>query len=277
MTVSRAVRRLGVGLVTLGLLAGCAHRSAEPSGAAERPSVGMSFGQLPIQVGTDKGLLRLVNTGKDDLPVTRIGLDWSGYGRVFLASEDNVLAPGQMVDFPVRLPRPDCTASGGNVRGIVDAGDATVSAGLDRAGATLLRRTHAQVCAEEYVRARVDVAYGGCWRTTGTGRATAAVGHLRLTRKSGDDEIRLVAVQGSVLYDLALPGPSVLPSGVGSAEVPLRVTPGNRCDEHALSQASAPFAFRLTVSVGGRRAGIGLVPPPDVQTRLPELLRRACG
>ena len=65
--------------------------------------------------------------------------------------------------------------------------------------------------------------------------------------------------------------------GVRSGEVPLRILPGSRCDEHARSQATAPFAFRLTLQIGRKTATVPLPPPRDVQVQANELLDRACG
>lgn len=236
----------------------------------------MSFQQLPIQVGTERGLLRVLNTGRAQLPVRRVGLDWAGYGDAFLIAEDNVLAPGQTVDFPVALPAPNCSHVSGPVVGVVDAGTATVRTPLDGPGSVLLRRNRRIACGEKLVQHRLAIEYGRSWRLTGAGAGTAMAGHLRLTRRTGSEEIRLVRAEGSVLYGLELPGPSVLPADASSLVVPLLVRPGNRCDEHAHSQASAPFAFRLIVKIGEERADVDLTPPPAVQAKAPALLRRAC-
>ena len=278
----------GVGLsgaasvVVLALVAACSSGSSaddDPTArdAGRQPSVVMSFGQLSSQVGTNRGLLRVVNAGKADLQVAGLGLDWVGYGPRFLRPEDASLRPGQVVDFPVALPAPACGDASGEIVGLVDTGDASLRQELEPPGERLLRRVWEQACEEELVDERVSIEYDGEWRTTGTGREAAVLGALRLVRREGTENVRLVRVQGSVLYDLDLPGTSTLRAGASSGRVPLRITPGNRCDDHALSQVTAPFAFRLTLRIGGAEAHVPLVPPPDVQVRVTELLERACG
>lgn len=155
----------------------------------------MSFQQLPIQVGTERGLLRVLNTGRAQLPVRRVGLDWAGYGDAFLITEDNVLAPGQTVDFPVALPAPNCSHVSGPVVGVVDAGTATVRTPLDGPGSVLLRRNRRIACGEKLVQHRLAIEYGRSWRLTGAGAGTAMAGHLRLTRRTGSEEIRLVRAE----------------------------------------------------------------------------------
>jgi hypothetical protein len=269
--------------VVLALLAACSSGTAanDPTDPAEHPphrpsSVAMSFGQLSSQVGTNRGLLRVVNEGEDDLEVNGVGLDWPGYGPQFLRAKDALLGPDQVVDFPVALPAPACGEASGGIVGLVATGAATLRQELEESGQRLLRRVRGQACEEELVHERVSIEYDESWRRAGAGRDASVLGALRLTRREGAEDIRLLAVQGSVLYDLDLPGASTLPAGHTSGRVPLRVTPGNRCDEHARSQVTAPFAFRLTLRIGGEEAEVPIAPPPGVQVRVTELLERAC-
>lgn len=275
--------RLVAALVVLAGASGCVlPESGNPDGGASpgvnavRQSVSMSFGQLPSQVGTDHGLLRVVNTGRDGLAVKRVGLDWVGYARPFLVDEDNVLRAGETVDFPVTLPAPECTGASGPVLGVVDTGEARLRTRLDREGTVLLRRNRRQGCTEEFTVERLRIEYGRSWRLSGHGASAAMTGDLRLSRVTGRDVVRLLGVEGSVLYDLGLPGRRTLSSGSSTTTVPLRITPGNRCDEHAHSQATAPFAFRLALTIGERHASVSLPPPPRVQAKVPTLLRLAC-
>lgn len=287
MTRFRGVRSLLRPLVpalgALVVLSGCALADPTHQEAAGRPdapapdaSLAMSFGQLPSQIGTNRGLLRVVNAGHGDLVVRRVGLDWRGYGPLFLQPEDNTLRPGETVDFPIALPSPDCGDGSGEVLGVVDTGGVRLRSRLDHAGTVLLRRARNQACVEEFVHDRLDIEYVGSWRVTGTGPTAAVTGELRVARRTGNETVRLVGVEGSVLYDLELPGATTLPADASERVVPLRITPGNRCDEHALSQATAPFAFRLTLRIGGQRGSVSLVPSPEVQAKLPAVLERAC-
>ena len=64
----------------------------------------------------------------------------------------------------------------------------------------------------------------------------------RFARLAAARSRRTVAdTDGSVLYRLSRPGRAVLLPGEESVTVPLAVLPGNRCDEHAIGQATAPY------------------------------------
>lgn len=275
MAGTRAALEAMVAACALALVAAC----SGGSGAADAPapSVDLSFSQLSSQVGTNEGLLRVVNTGRSDLPVTGVGLDWPGYGDRFLEQKSTTLRPGQTVDFPVTLPEPDCADGDDDVRGVVEVDGSVLGEELMEPGQVLIRRIWRRACSEVFVLGRVAIEYDERWRTTGPGRGTAVVGDLRLTRRSGDEPISLLSAQGSVLYDLELPGTTTLPAGERSGRVPLLVVPGNRCDEHARSQATAPFAFRLTLRIGEDLKRLPLVPPAEVQAQVTALLEQACG
>jgi hypothetical protein len=80
-----------------------------------------------------------------------------------------------------------------------------------------------------------------------------------------------------VLYRLSRPrGPALRP-GDDSVTVPIAVLPGNRCDEHAIGQATAPYDFSVTLQVGDRRVLRALPPPPSIQDAASRMLLRHCG
>jgi hypothetical protein len=59
--------------------------------------------------------------------------------------------------------------------------------------------------------------------------------------------------------------------------VPLSITPGNRCDEHAIGQATAPFTFQVVLSVdGGPESVVLVVPPVSIQEQAAALLTLHC-
>lgn len=257
--------------VTAGCSAGTATEEARPT-----PAVTVSFTQLPIQVGSNEGLIRLVNTGRTDLPVEGVGLDWAGYGGEFMRPKDSVVHPAQTLDFPVVLPNPDCDDDSGEIAGLVDTGDVTVRKRMSESGDHLLRRLRRLDCQRAYVRDHLQVEYGDSWRYVGAGRDTYLLGHLQLTRGEGDEPVELVDVAGSPLYELDLAGVSTLPPEAAEARVPLRVTTGNRCDQHSRSDVTAPFNFRLTLRVGRQEAVLPIAPPREVRLRAAELVNRVC-
>lgn len=280
MTGIRAghVSRVVLPGVVLALAAACSTGTAKDGRdtAVTGTTVRATFTQLPIQVGTEEGLVRLTNTGRDDLLVKGVGLDWAGFGGQFMREKDSVVLPGQTIDFPVALPGPDCDDDSGEVTAVVDTGGETVRRRMSASGEHLLRRIRQLACQRALVRDRVHVEYGSSWRFVGVGRDTYLLGYLRLTRGEGDDPIHLVDVSGSPLYGLGLPGGSALPPGSEDGRVPLRVTTGNRCDEHSRSAVTAPFNFRLTLRVGSQEAQLGITPPREVRRLAAELVKRVC-
>jgi hypothetical protein len=53
-----------------------------------------------------------------------------------------------------------------------------------------------------------------------------------------------------VLHGLRLPGPTALAAGERLSRIPIEILPGNRCDEHARGQATAPFDFLAQLRIG---------------------------
>ena len=88
----------------------------------------------------------------------------------------------------------------------------------------------------------------------GDGDDARALGDIVLRRRDGDEPIEVEDVDGSVLHGLRLPGPTTLAPGEDAARIPLEITPGNRCDEHARGQATAPFDFLMRLGLGDRPA-----------------------
>ena len=124
----------------------------------------------------------------------------------------------------------------------------------------------------------VTVSYAGDWRIDS--RRDSLDGTLRLQRQDGTEPVTVDYADGSVLYDLVLPGDVTIDGDQESAAVPLSIRPGNRCDEHAIGQATAPFTFRVGVRVGegpGATKTLVLVPPPvEVQEQATRMLLASC-
>ena len=264
------------GAVALAAVA-CASASTPDEPAARDVSVRLGFTQLLPKAGTPDAMLRVVNTGREELAVTGAGLAWSGYG-AFVQEQDIVLPPGATRDLRVRLPEPRCDAGDERVRGTVRAADGEVSRPLTRFGEVFVRRRWERQCGERLVSRTVRVEYGDRWTQADSRTGPVAAGTIRLTRVGGAEEIEVTGVDGSVLHDLRLPGPALLPGGARSVAVPLHVVPGNRCDEHARGQATAPYDFLLRLRIG-EVAGVTVAPevPVVVQEAATLALDRACG
>ncbi|HEX4976750.1 MAG TPA: hypothetical protein VFV40_02690 [Nocardioides sp.] len=272
----------GVTAVTaLATAAACSDGAAPERKPGPPPAVELGFTQLLPKAGTRDALLRVVNTGPTDLPVTGAGLAWSGYGGALVAEQDIVLPPGATRDLRVRLPAPRCDAGDEPVRGTVRSDGREVTRRLTRFGEVFVRRLWERQCGVRLVDRTVRVEYGDRWTQAGPDSAALATGTLRLTRVGGDAEVEVVGVDGSVLHDLRLPSPGRLSRLDGDADqvaVPLQVLPGNRCDEHARGQATAPYDFLVRLRID-RTTEVTVAPPVPLalQEAATRALDRACG
>ncbi len=260
-------------------LAACSGGDARGPAVAprEKPSVTLGFTQLLPFEGTNRGLLRVVNVGDDELSVTRIGLDWPGFGPEFRQDKEVTLAPDQTMDLTLTLPEPDCAAGSAPVRGIVQTGTAETRQPLVDVSQTYVRRLWTTQCSARFVDERLGVVYGDRWARLGSGADSIIRGTLNLTRRSGDEPVQLLGVQGSVLYRLRLPGPTLLPTGRRAVFLPIEIGPANRCDEHARGQATAAFAFRLRLRIGmADPLTLHVTPPEHGQVAASAMLDRVC-
>jgi hypothetical protein len=99
-----------------------------------------------------------------------------------------------------------------------------------------------------------------------------------LTRVGGEQDVEVLGVDGSVLYGLRLPRRGRLGGDQDQVSVPLHVLPGDRCDEHARGQATAPYDFLVRLRIGGTTE-LTVAPevPLVVQEAATRALDRACG
>lgn len=279
-----AGRRLVAALTAVAALAAtaaCGEEAAREGQDGPPPSVQLGFTQLLPKAGTRDALLRVVNTGDADLFVSGAGLAWSGYGDAFLQEQEIVLPPGATRDLRVRLPGPRCDAGDEPVSGTVRAAGREVTQRLTRYGEVFVRRLWERQCGVRLVDRTVRVEYGDRWTQAGPDSAALATGTLWLTRVGGDAEVEVTGVDGSVLYGLRLPGPGRLGRLDGDEDqvaVPLHVLPGNRCDEHARGQATAPYDFLVRLRIGATTE-VTVAPPVPLalQEAASRVLDRACG
>jgi hypothetical protein len=281
----RAGRGARAAVVVVGgfLLGSCSGAPADQQPAPE-PQVALGFTQLLPDEGTRRALLRVENLSEEPLPVTGAGLDWPGYGR-FATPQDATLAGGQTLDLQVLLPVPDCEAAADldePVRGIVRAEGSEAVQPLEDSGQVFVRRLHDTWCADKLLARNVAIDYADDWRLVDDVRdgEPAAVGTLVLTRRGGTDPVTVTAADGTVLYDLGVEVPVTIPASQPEIDVPAAILPGNRCDEHARGQATAPWTLALTLRVGdggdARDARVLVEPPAPVRTLATRALDEAC-
>ena len=267
------------------LLGSCSTAPADEGPAddprSDQPRVALGFTQLLPDEGTRRALLRVENLADAPLDVTAAGLDWSGYGE-FATPQDATLAAGQTLDLQVVLPVPDCEAGDGAVLGIVRTAGSEVVQPLEDSGQVFVRRLHDTWCADRLLARNVAIDYADDWRLVDDERngEPAAVGTLVLARQGGTDPVTVTAADGTVLYDLGVQVPVTVPPTQPEVDIRAAILPGNRCDEHARGQATAPWTLALTLRVGdggdARDARVLVEPPAPVRKLATRALDDAC-
>jgi hypothetical protein len=246
-----------IGVLVAGLLAtGCTSSDvAQQPERTETGSATLGFTQLIPREGTRDALLRVTNTGDAALEVESVAIEWAGYPAGEPSPADPTIPAGRTLDVQLELPDPDCGARGGGpVVGVVETSRGSLRRELEPSGTTYVRRLWRTQCDIALVRNTVDIAYSSRWRVVGEGTDAVALGDLELTRREGDEPVEVEDADGSVLHGLRFPGPTVLEEDQTEARLPLAITPGNRCDEHARGQATAPFDFLVHLRIGDREA-----------------------
>lgn len=183
------------------------------------------------------------------------------------------LPPGRTYDLRVPYGEPVCDAAAAPADLVVRLGLPDSADTMDLAapeGSSLVRRIHDEECLVRRVLDTTPMRWTDGWRTTGHGRDLVVHGRLRVGPVSGDRPVRLVGIEGTVLFD---PRSRALPTtlAVGEAAVlPVRVTP-TRCDPHALGESPQGFVFNLRVAPAGMtesgRAAVWVPMVPDVAAK----------
>ena len=270
-------RRLLLALAAVVLLGGCSSDETTPA-PPDPPTATFGFTQLIPLEGTEHALLRVTNTTDEPFTVRSVRIEWPGYPDGPAAPEDATLTAGQTLDLRFDLPAPACDPADGEgpATGVVETDRGEISQHLEHDGTVYLERLWHTQCDEALLERTVDLGYSEEWSVVGTGTDARALGALLLTRREGDAPVELTGVDGSVLHGLRLPGRTTLEPGQEAAEIPLEITPGNRCDEHARGQATAPFDFVVLLEIDGQRLTVPLDVPLAAMDAATEALDVAC-
>ncbi|MGZ5399396.1 MAG: hypothetical protein ACXWDM_05235 [Nocardioides sp.] len=270
------VRGLIPGLLVL-LLVGCQSPAADQPPEGSAPSATLGFTQLIPLEGTRNALLRVTNTGEAPMMVRSVALEWPGYPDGLPSPADPTIPAGETLDLQLRLPDPSCGSPGDAAAvGVVETAQGTLRHELEPTGTTYLRRLWRTQCDVALVDGAVQVSYSDTWRVVGSGTEVRARGDLVLRRRDGDEVIAVDSVDGSVLHGLRLPGDTTLAASDPLARLPLEITPGNRCDEHARGQATAPFDFLMQLRIGERLIAYRMEVPLSAMETATEALDVAC-
>jgi hypothetical protein len=260
------------------LVTGCSSDDGDPSSERPVPTATLGFTQLIPMEGTEHGLLRVTNTSDEPLAVRSVQIEWTGYPDGTPAPEDATIAPAQTLDLRFDLPAPACEPAEGQgvATGVVETDHGVIAQHLEPTGAMFLERLWRTQCDEVYLDQVVQLRYSRSWPVVGHGTDARAAGALLLTRREGGPAIEVTGVDDSVLHGLRLPGRTRLAPGQASARIPLEITPGNRCDEHARGQATAPFDFIARLAIGDRELTVPLDVPPAAKNAATGALDIAC-
>jgi hypothetical protein len=277
------VRRKLLVCVAAVLLAACSGPASEQSSPSEARTghvvtlpppergIHLTLIQQRLDEGTDRVGLRVENVTDRTLGVREVGLDWPGYGR-FTRPTESTVGPGETLDLPFLLPRERCGADVTAVPvGVAVTRSRTIRDEVDDMGVRFAERLWRTGCLARRLREAADFSYGAPWRRAGTTSSPILVTSLRVERRAGSEPITLLDTQGSVLFDVVPVGRRTVRRAAERDHLPLQITPG-RCDEHARSQASQPFTFRVLLRLGDDPQVLPLVLPPD-RTQQRSLLR----
>ena len=263
--------------VLLGFLVSCTTPTDESEGSEQTgpPELTLAVTQLLPRQGTRHVLLRVTNATAAPVTVTGVGLRWAGYGGRFVRSEDADLPPEGTLDIPMTVPPERCGSGAEQPLGVVRTAAGVVEQPLTASGEDYLRMMWDRRCFEQTLAEQVSVSYGERWVLDR--RREVLDGHLVVQRRSPGPTLRFTRALGSVLHRVSLPDPALVAASSEVARVPVQVRPGNRCDEHAIGQATAPFSFRYGIEIGDAAEQVLLLPPPTtLQGRINALLRLHC-
>ena len=252
-------------------LTGCAAPAAAPVELSA--TVRQYRSDVPLR------MLSVTTTNRGDSPVVveRVQLLARGFVAVPSRTVDVVLQPGERVDVPAAYGRARC---GGTLPEGADAARMLLRSGGERSELVvplsteggLLPRLQASECALAAVRDAVELSLAPAW----VRRGDRLEGTLVLTRRAGDEPVRVLEAGGHIVFTVRGTLPVELGPGVERLVVPLSVTP-TRCDGHALSQNSRGAVFPFVVAVGdGEAVQAPAVAGPALQAQLQELASDVC-
>lgn len=218
--------------------------------------------------------MKLYNGTDRTIDVTSVQLLWDGLTTP-VGDRRNRVAAGDRIDFPVPLAPARCAGDGtlasmpplsaARVRVALADGTTVDAPVVDAKG--FAAKLYLQDCERQRIEATVRVEWVDLGETELDGRPITE-GALRLTRLAGDDEVVLQQVGNTVLFTLDLPQGNrpvaTVARGAAAVQVPVRILEG-RCDVHARSEASQPFAFAAVIDLGDGEQRPLLIPPPEDQ------------
>jgi hypothetical protein len=233
-----------------------------------------------VQLRTDVAIggqvqVRVTDTGDQPFTVTSVALESPGFTPVPPRPETARYAPRQVIDLPTPFGDPVCdtAAEPAAARLTVVRPDGTTEDLRVPLAAEVLGRIHAEECAVERVLAVAYIQVGN-FRDDDDGSSAT----LTMTRRSGDQPVRVTRVTRSVLVEPSIDDlPVTLAGDVSTATAEVSFAPAS-CDPHVLAETKQPYLFVLGVGVGDEdEVPVDLPIDQDDADALAAMVQRVCG
>jgi hypothetical protein len=248
---------------------------------------------MPFQNRLDvaKGLfeVKLHNGTDEDYDIVGVRFVWEGLTSP-RSDRANPLAAGDRLDYPVPLAPANCVGDG-TIATMPDPQAGVVEVTL-RDGRMLdvpvfdvkrfAQRLYLDDCERQHIEAQVRLEWADLHEVILDDRPVTE-GVLRITRLDAAGDITVRNVSNTINFSFVPLEPgadgdpiAALPQDLASTEVPVRFAEG-RCDAHARSESSQPFAFVLVLDLDdGQERAFVLTPPIADQVPMRQRLDLAC-
>ncbi len=236
-----------------------ATRSGRGRGAAQPPSLEVSFERPRYLVTKRQGELILINTGSKAVTVTQLQLASDAFTRVSATSNDVELAPGQRIDVAVDYGKAICDGGRDEHRAVLTTRDgAGHTIALRPDADASLQLLHTEECNRQAITNAADIAFGPGWQREGTPRNYTFTTTLTVRRKDFDDTITIDSIRGGVIFSLNPAKKNASPvlaltRGEPQASAPVRLHIF-RCDPHGMAESKKTYRFPVYVALGGGEA-----------------------
>ena len=260
--------------------AGSAGRSSEASANAAEPTAPVATPAVPgmaalaVRLRTDVAVggqfqTRFSNTGSEPFTVVGVSLDSPGFERLPFGGRPGRFQQGATIDLPTGYGAALCGEGIGVDPAYVAVQVQHPDGRMQEARVPLeapddiLDRIHTEECHLLALAAAVDVSLGGFTLEDVDGSPVLQT-DITLTRGENAEQIALVELRGSVVFDVSFADPSDPPSAMVTAEsenvvaVAVRMT-GRGCDAHVLGETKQPFLFPFYVTFDGGEPQYGVL------------------
>jgi hypothetical protein len=254
------------------------------------PATGLSAMPFQNRLDVAKNLFQVKLFNRTDAPVTVTAAQfvWAGLTSA-VGERTNTVPAGGRTDFPVPLAPATCHGEGDEAT-MPDLSSATVRLTLADGARRdvpvhdvkhVARRLYLQDCERQRIAAEVQIEWADLREVELDGRPVTE-GVLRLVRRDSTTTVTLLFVSNTINFGLEWPDRggsaaiAVLEAGAPSVAAAVRFVEG-RCDAHALSESSQPFAFAAVVDLGdGVERSYIVTPPVEEQVPMKQRVERAC-